>query len=198
MAGELTSILRNIVSKAAAAPSSGEASSEIERLRGRYKNCTEATVVLADCSHSMASLIGSSDRRKIEHVRIALTDLLEAHPKAVIIVFGSWVKKLRGIEDLPDESGLMGGTNLGAAIEEAAKLRPRRTIIISDGLADNCQDCLEQVDHLTGRVDCVYCGPDGDTDAVGFLQSLSRKGGGSQMTFDGCRELSPMIRGLLC
>ncbi len=106
------------------------------------------------------------------------------------------VKKLKSIKDLPDENHLWGGTDLAGAIEEAAEMKPGRTIIISDGCPDNEQMATEAVENLSGRVDTVYCGPDGHP-AVAYLQSLSRRGGGVHMTFDGCRELSPMIRGLL-
>jgi uncharacterized protein with von Willebrand factor type A (vWA) domain len=171
-------------------------SGEVARLRKRYENASHVEVVLVDCSHSMADEIGSLDIRKIEHARIALKDLIEFRPKTIIIAFGSYAKTLRGPEDIPDWFHLMGSTNLTAALEEAAKLKPRRTVIISDGLPDNADTPAEMVEQMTGRIDCVYCGPDGHP-AVAYLQSLARKGGGEQMTFDGCKELSPMIRGLL-
>lgn len=191
MPNELSSILRDIVSKAAKAPTGN--TGEIARLRKRYEGCSDVEVVLVDCSGSMASCIGSQDLPKIEHARIALTDLLSARPLTVIIAFGSYAKTINSPNDLSD---CMGGTNLGAAIEEVAKLKPRRTVIISDGLPDSESSATEAVGKITGRVDAIYCGPDGHP-AVAFLQSLTRIGGGQQMTYDGYRELSPMICGLL-
>ena len=194
MAGDLTNILRDIVSKAASAPTSN--TGDVARMRKRFEGASQKKVVLVDLSGSMASYIGSAGIAKIEHCRIALTDLLTSHPDLIIIGFGSIVKRMKSAKDLPDAAHLWGGTDLTAAIEEAQTLKPARTIIISDGCPDNEESASDAVDNLTGRVDCVYCGPDGHP-AVAYLQSLARKGGGAQMTFDGCLELSPMIRGLL-
>lgn len=192
MPGELSSVLRDIVSKAANAPTGN--TGEVARIKKRFEGCTDALVVLADCSGSMNDSIGSSGLRKIEHLKIALSDLLTAHPAAIIIAFGSSAKRLRGPEDLSEN--LLGSTNLCAGIDLAMKLKPRRTVIISDGLPDDEKGAAQMVDDLTGQVDCVYCGPDGHP-AIRYLHSLARAGGGRAMTFDGCRELSPMIRGLL-
>ncbi len=190
---ELSNVLRDIVSRAAKKPTGSE--SEIARLRKRHQNATGVKVALVDLSGSMASSIGSLGVKKIEHLRIAMKDLLTAHPDMIILGFGSYTKRINSVGAL-NENNLMGGTNLTAAIEEAALLRPSRTVIISDGLPDNESTAYDAIDNLTGQVDCVYCGPDGHP-AVAYLASLSRRGGGNQMTFDGCRQLSPMIRGLL-
>lgn len=198
MAGELSSILKDIVGRAAKAPANAN-SGEIARMRRRYEHCTQAKVVLVDVSSSMADLIGLGDTPKIEHCRIALKDLLTSHPDMIVIAFGSIVKRLKSPDELATRFNLWGGTDLAAAIEEAILLKPSRTIIISDGMptGHRANDiCTDACDRLTGRIDCVYCGPDNHP-AVEFLQSLARKGGGAQMTFDGCLELSPMIRGLL-
>ena len=195
MPGELSNVLQNIINRAAKTPTGS--TGEVARMRARFEKAGDAKVVLLDLSGSMGDLIGSSNMRKIEHAKIALTDLLQAHPKITIIGFGSYTKVLTDPQEIPSTSyGLMGSTNLTAGIEAAAKLKPRRTIILSDGLPDNRDTAEAAIDGLTGQVDCVYCGPDGHP-AVAYLQSLARKGGGTQMTFDGCRELSPMIRGLL-
>lgn len=194
MAGDLTNILRDIVSKAANA--SNGSTGDVARMRKRFEGASQKKVALVDVSSSMSSLIGSSDIPKIEHCRIALTDLMTSHPDLIIIAFGSMVRRLKNLKELPDANHLWGGTDLTCAIEEAQQLKPARTIIISDGCPDNEQTASDAAENLTGRIDCVYCGPDGHP-AVAYLQSLARKGGGRQMTFDGCLELSPMIRGLL-
>ena len=195
MAAELSLALRDIVGRAAKIPVGN--SGEVARLRKRYEGCSDNVVVLVDCSSSMADTIGSLDVRKIEHCRIALKDLLQSHPGATIIAFGSYAKTLRTVDELPDWFSLMGSTNLVAGIQEAAKLKPRRTIIISDGMPDaGGRGVEEALDAMTGQVDCVYCGPDGHP-AISYLHGLARRTGGQQMTFDGCAELSPMIRGLL-
>lgn len=195
MANDLSCILRDVVSRAAKAPVAEN--EDLARLRKRFADCTDDTVVLCDCSGSMRDMIGHSGISKMEHLEIALNDLLRAHPRVILIAFSSTAQRVKNTAGVTDHYRRYGGsTNLTDAIEEAAKLRPRRTVIISDGLPDNADTATEAIDDLTGQVDCVYCGPDGHP-AVAFLQSLARKGGGHQMTFDGCRELAPMIRGLL-
>lgn len=196
MSTSLTHVLRDVIKKAAAAPATTGTNEELAKLRKRFDNCSDVVVVLADCSGSMSDVIGSSDLHKIDHLRIAITDLMKAHPKIVLIAFGSYAKILRGPEELPDWFHLMGSTALTEAIEMAVPMRPRRTVIISDGCPNNQDSSAAAIEELTGRVDTVYCGPDGHP-AITFLQSLARKGAGQHMTFDGCRELSPMIRGLL-
>lgn len=194
MSTALTNLLQDIVKKAASAPAAQD--SDLSKMRARFSNCSDDIVVLADCSGSMGDAIGGSNIRKIEHLRIALTDLTKSHPGAIIFAFGYGAQRIHHISALPNENNLMGGTDLTTAIEEAAKLRPRRTVIISDGLPDNEKTASEAIDTLTGQVDTIYCGPDGHP-AIQFLQSLSRKGGGRQMTFNGGNELAPMVRGLL-
>lgn len=192
MPSELSSVLRDIVSKAAKAPTGN--TGEIARIKKRFEGCSNDTVVLCDVSSSMNDMIGSLSLRKIQHLKIALTDLLSAHPDAIIIAFGSTAQIIRAPDDLSEN--LWGSTNLCAGLDLAAKLKPRRTVIISDGMPDDKNGAATMVDNLTGQVDTIYCGPDGHP-AIQYLQSLSRAGGGRHMTFDGCRELAPMIRGLL-
>lgn len=195
MPAELSNILQGIVKKATTVPA-GE-NPELARMRKRFTDCTNATVVLCDISGSMMDIIGHSGIRKIDHLTIALADLMKVHPSVELISFGFDARRVKNVKELMYEFDHSGGsTNLTAGIEMASKLRPRRTVIISDGMPDNQDTATKAIDDLTGRVDCVYCGPDGHP-AVGFLQSLARRGGGDQMTFDGCAALSPMIRGLL-
>lgn len=91
-----------------------------------------------------------------------------------------------------------GGTPLDLAIQAAVALKPRKTIIISDGLPDSPEACVAGIEALTGAVDTIYCGPDADP-AVQFLRSLARAGAGTHVTWDGYRQasLGNAIRGLL-
>lgn len=182
MSNALTTVLQDLVKKAASAPAG--TNPDLAKLRARFTNCGDDIVILADCSGSMAEGIGANNIRKIEHLRIALTDLLKYNPKAIIFAFGWGAKRIKDIRALPNENNLMGSTNMTAGIEEAIKLKPRRTVIISDGLPDNMDTASKAIDDLTGQVDVIYCGPDGHP-AIQFMQSLARKGGGQQMTFNG-------------
>lgn len=194
MAGELSNILNDIVKRAAEIPVGK--SDEIARLRQRFAGASKVKVALVDVSGSMGDLIGLGDVPKIEHCRIALTDLLVSHPDMKIIAFGSIVQTLKSPADLPTKFNLWGGTNLAGAIEEAILLKPARTIIISDGVPDNERSAIDACQRITGQIDCVYCGPD-QHPAVQFLASLAKLGGGTQMTFDGCLELGTMMHRLL-
>jgi hypothetical protein len=91
---------------------------------------------------------------------------------------------------------LGGGTNLAGALEVAARRKPRKTIVISDGLPDSEIAALEAAERMTGAIDTIYCGPD-EHPAVQFLQKLSRQTGGREVTWDGRHEISGIIRGLL-
>ncbi len=191
MAGELTNVLKDIIGKAAKAPVGD--GSEIARIRKRFNDAGDQVIAVCDCSGSMYDPIGNSNISKIEHLRIALRDLQAAHPKLRILAFGS---RMRWVTNVDDIDANLGGTNLAGALEEVSKLKPRRTIIISDGVPDNKDAALDMVDLVTGRIDCVYCGPDGHP-AIAYLHSLARRGGGDQMTFDGCNQLGPMVRALI-
>lgn len=192
---EVLSPLQNIIKRMAATEVQGPAA----QMKKRFTDCSDAIVVLADCSGSMADLVGSSGISKFRHLQIALEDIQQGFPKIRLVAFGSIAKEINGPKHLPDPCRGMsfgGSTNLAGALELAALRKPRKTIVISDGLPDSESDALEAADRMTGAIDTIYCGPDSHP-AVEFLQRLSRRTGGREVTWDGRHEICGVIRGLL-
>jgi hypothetical protein len=194
MSNELTFNLQDIIKRAASTTVEGPAA----KMRKRFTDATNEVVVLCDCSGSMCDAIGSLHMSKFEHLQIALKDVLHGFPRIRLIAFGSTTMECPTPSHLPSpmSGGLGGSTNLAAGLMLAAKYKPRKTIVISDGLPDSESAATEAVQHLTGSVDTIYCGPDGHP-AVAFLASLARSTGGRQATWDGYREISSVIFGLL-
>jgi len=137
-----------------------------------------SAVILADVSGSMDRLEGS--RRRIDRLQDILRQVLPDVPAARLIAFGSVPIELRGFE--PNALGLpepAGGTALHSALELVARgPRPTRIVLISDGNADDPQAALAAARALAPvTIDALYCGPDDDRAALGFMRSLSLAGG---------------------
>lgn len=168
------------------------------KMKKRFVGATEIEVCLCDVSGSMANTIGSLGVTKWEECRIALQDALITRPNLRIIAFGSGAKEIRDPGELPSPLGEMSGrTDLRAALLLAAELRPRRTFIISDGLPDSTTLATEAAQNLTGRIDTIYCGPEGHAGAD-YLHSLARVGGGRGVNWEGRTQLTEILRPLLC
>lgn len=190
MSTELASPLADIIKRAASAPVEGAAA----KMKQRFTNCTAEIVVLADVSGSMSDVIGSSGLPKWQHLAIALKDVLTLHPKIRLVAFHSYPVELKNPAELPEPAG---GTALDEALKMAAKYKPRKTIIISDGLPDDGKAALDAADKMTGQIDTIYCGPDSHP-AVEWLKKLSRSTGGIQVVWDGYKQqLTSAVRGLL-
>lgn len=188
MSNELASPIRNAIKRAAENKVEGPAA----KIKRRMTEATDEILVVADCSGSMNESIGGSDLSKYEHLRIALKDVFKYHPRVRIIAFNYRVVEVTA-KNLP---GPDGGTNLAGALDFAAQFKPRKTIIISDGLPDSEAAATSAADRLTGIIDTIYCGPDGHP-AITFLRSLSRETGGVSVQWDGYTQVSTVIRGLL-
>lgn len=190
MGADLISPLQEIIKRAAANKIDGP----VARIKKRLADSTSEIVILADCSGSMSDFIGSVGIRKCDHLKIALADVLKYYPTIKIIAFNSTARVIDGLTDLPAPSG---GTALAKALVVASKFKPRKTIIISDGLPDSQPLALEAAEAITGVIDVIYCGPEGSP-AIDFMQRLARDCGGTQFSWDGYRgEISSAIRRLL-
>lgn len=192
MTQEITSPLANIVAKMAEKQVQGKAA----KMRERFQSCTEKVVVLCDVSYSMDSFVASSNSRKYDHMKVAIADAARTYPGLILIAFGSSCREFDSAAALPACGALGGSTDMAKALRSVLAVRPRKTLVISDGLPDNQDKALEAAAELTGSVDTIYCGYDGDP-GVRFLQRLSRETAGQQMTWDGLRELGTVVRGLL-
>lgn len=182
--------LQELIERATQLPEEGPAS----RLKKRMDDATGTIVVLADTSGSMDDLIGSHNLTKHQQLKIALKDVLAFYPHIRLLSFGMSVKELKTVDDLPEPCG---GTPLHSALHKAAKWKPRKTIIITDGMPDNEALAEDAVEALTGVIDTIYCGPDAHP-AAAWLSKLAREVGGVSVVFNGYRgELTGVVRGLL-
>ncbi len=194
----------DIVNRAAKSKATGPA----QKLRERFVKAGDETIALCDVSPSMDDLVGSTHHSKFEHLAAALRDLMKGFPRLIIVAFSSTAatvniadfeahatnRRRGGYSSLPGCN--IGGTMMGDALEYVARRwKPKKTILISDGLPDSEQHALDAVELLTGSIDTIYCGADADP-AVAFLRSLSRAGIGTHVTWDGASELAPTLRHL--
>jgi hypothetical protein len=187
--------LLGIIAQLAQTPIEGPAA----RIKKRYVGATDVVTVLCDCSGSMTDLVGSSGISKFRHLQIALQDLQRGFPKIRLIAFGSTALEVSRAEDLPDPgkesdgAACVGGsTNLAGALELAGQWKPRKTIIVSDGLPDSESQAKRAAQAMTGGIDAIYCGPDAHP-AVSFLRSLCRDAGGVTTSWDGRAEISGVL-----
>jgi len=156
-------------------------------------------VILADVSPSMAGADGGA-REKKTRFDLLIEALRGLSREVRIITFSGGTRETRNIADVQLDMGT-GGTALHLGIEAAARHRPVRTIIISDGEPDSEPLARQALDKLTGIVDVIYCGNPGNGAARSFLESLARAGaGGFYQTgdeVDVAKQLPAVIAGLL-
>jgi hypothetical protein len=211
MTTDLINPLQDVINQALKSKASGPAA----KLQQRFANAGSDVVALCDVSGSMWDIVGRTGICKFDHLVAALKDVVVGFPQLAMVAFAS-----RGVKaTLADfelemqqkhtqlRSGafghvpapfdyLGGGTDMGGAIEfVAGNWKPRKTIIITDGQAQDPNHALQAVDLLTGSVDTIYCGADADP-AVDFLRKLSRAGVGTHVSWDGAVELAPVLRRL--
>ncbi len=188
---EVISPLAQIIRRAAESKADGP----IANARKRLADASDEVVLLLDVSSSMGDYVGTFAMRKCDHLAVALKDVLMYHPKIRIITFGMLVNELDDPARLPAPAG---GTPMAKALSVAQKYKPRKTIIVTDGMpTDGEENVRAAAQRLTGVIDAVYCGHDGHK-AAEFLQSLCRDTGGTQMTWDGYKgEIGSHIRGLI-
>ncbi len=159
----------------------------------------DCIVVLVDVSPSMAEADGGSREGKTRFV--LLMEALRVIPEGVrIMPFSGAAYEVRSAAEVRLDMGT-GGTALHLAIEAAARYKPVRTVIISDGEPDSEPLARQALDKLTGIVDVVYCGNPANFAARTFLESLARAGaGGFYQTGDQvdiAKQLPAVVAGLL-
>lgn len=191
MGTEIANPLADIIRRAATMPADGPAS----KLKLRMEDAGDDTFLLLDCSGSMNEPIGAHGLSKYEHLVIAVKDVSKAMPGLRLVCFGSRVREIDSVSEMPGPND--GGTDLAAALRALKKHKPRKSIIISDGLPTNAEgECEKAADSITGQIEAIYCGPDNHP-AVLWLQSLCRATGGRAVAWTGRAELSNTMRQLL-
>jgi Mg-chelatase subunit ChlD len=139
-----------------------------------------STVLLLDCSGSMATPEGS--RTRLTLLTDAVRQVLPATPGARVVAFASLPQELRGLEpgpalQLPEPSG---GTDVAAALDFVGAMQPRptRVLLLTDGQPDDAQAALNAAKRLAPMIiDSIYIGPDNAIGALGFLRALALAAG---------------------
>jgi len=182
--------LQALIQQAASAPAE---TGNTARYRRRFASAGTGQVIVADVSGSMADLAWGG-KRKIEVLREALAGA----PPARLIAFSSSPSEIASSAELPEPGG---GTAMHRALDAASAIRPERTLVISDGQPDDEGLALASAERLSGAIDVLYIGPDGDYAAIAFMRALARAGAGRYASHDlrraGAMLLGQTIRGLL-
>lgn len=141
------------------------------------KDTSGKTLILLDISGSMSESVGST--RKIDLLRRALNRTLKRDE--IAIAFNSVVEVLFTLLMIPEPQG---GTALHSAIAHGVRLRPRHTLVVSDGQPDDERQALAEAKKLTGTISTLYIGRDDDEKAIAFMAKLARLGCGTSQTCD--------------
>lgn len=156
------------------------------------------TVLVLDCSGSMSDSTGTKSKITVlrEAVAAVCGDPSGRYFGPRLIVFSSHADEVHAPAAIPAPNG---GTALHLGLARAATLRPRRTIVISDGKPDDAAAAFREADAMSGTIDVIYCGPDSDTAAKDFMAALAKRGGGRMRAHDIRRApeaLAPALRQL--
>lgn len=166
--------LAAIIAQAARLPAETGATAQYKQ---RFASAGSATVVLLDCSGSMAESAGT--QRRIDVLRAALDYALSGGE--TLVAFSSHPTEISSPAALPQPSG---GTALHLALAHIQGRTPRQTLVISDGRPNDEQAALDEAARLSGQIDVIYCGPDDDAQAIAFMRRLATVGGGRVIIHD--------------
>lgn len=153
------------------------------------------TVVLVDLSGSMTYRAGGKSR--IEILREALASLWPV-ANGRLIYFSHDARQVESPDLLPEPCG---GTALDLGLIAAAEHRPARTIVLSDGEPNDKTAALNAAKWLTGVIETIFCGSDGDREAIAFMRRLATLGCGGSTNINivrsGSRQLANTLRPML-
>jgi len=170
----------------------GRIQNDITKIEARMHDASDTVVVICDTSSSMLSYVGSSKKSKLDMLKDALTDIMNNFPKVQAYAFSNMVWKIN--RDEVQALKAYGTTRLDAAFQHIAPLKPRKTILISDGCPNNRDAATAMAAALTGTIDIIFCGPETDTTAIQFMESICKLSGGRKIKWD--MELGAEIEGV--
>lgn len=141
--------------------------------------------LLADRSTSMAPyMLGETDK--------ALPAFRKAIPGLRVFAFHADLAEVSNGGDLYSASPARGrhkrygsytnSTYLGICLEQIARLKPAKTIVISDGGIADMRRALSVADYMTGDIDAYFCASTWQD--RGFMEDLARRGGGRFLDFN--------------
>jgi Mg-chelatase subunit ChlD len=127
-------------------------------------------VLVVDCSGSMCMLMDAAEKASYAIVKQGLANLR-------VVAFGNtyqWVQ--------PTNSGgwlygapVGGGTRITPVLNALVRIKPARTIVISDGNTHDERDALKAADRMTGEIDALCSNTAGSN--AEFMRALARRGG---------------------
>lgn len=147
--------------------------------------------MLLDVSGSMTEQVGT--QRKIDMLRSAVSQYKGVRQ----YVFSDRVTETQYI---PEPHG---STELHTAFRYIAKANPQKLLLVSDGLPDEPNTCLDTGKSLGIPIDVLYIGNSGD-DGERFMKLLAERTKGKFMTIDTMeviefqKNLSDGIKFMLC
>lgn len=186
----LTTPLDLVLQQALSLPETGIAENYQSRLTSGNSN---VCCLLLDTSGSMNSPCRGTDKR-IDMLRQAVEAIDWQNYR--LFTFDNTCRELTNPESLICSSG---GTNLATGLSTIAKLKPCKTIVISDGEPNNEDDAIAEARKLTGTISTVYIGDD-DKKAIAFMRKLSALGCGGSFVQDlgqGHAQLTTTINRLM-
>lgn len=158
-------------------------------------------VLLADRSTSMNSAAFQEMDRQIPAFAQAIPGL------RVFAFHADMVEVTQGINNTHPSRGhsKTGGgytncTYLGEALERIARLKPSKTIVLSDGGIVDQKRALQAADAMTGDIDCYFCNAINTAwEDETFMHELARRGRGNVVHFvpyvsDARRELKRSVQ----
>jgi hypothetical protein len=153
------------------------------------------SLILLDCSGSMATADSRGSRRRIDSAREELATLQRDLPgKLALVCFAGHAQLMWG--GVPPEP--MGGTDLAGALAFAKTFDQggMRFVVVSDGEPDDQAKALATARGFAGPISTVFVGPEGGPGAA-FLRRLATASGGRHATADRVRELADVVKPLL-
>jgi hypothetical protein len=129
----------------------------------------DTTVILADISSSMDIPV-QGGRRRIDLLNRILKNVFVPGSGMHLIAFSDLVTPLKPGQSLPEPSG---STAMHLALEDVARLSPKRVIVISDGQPDDDKAAFTAARALSCVISTFYCGDESDRRAISFLKSLA-------------------------
>jgi Mg-chelatase subunit ChlD len=158
---------------------------------------TRRSLLLVDCSGSMADTVRSGERR-IDALRKVASDLRETHPVPMAAFGARCAGQVEVVDSVPEPAG---GTPLDRAIDFGAAQGANHLVIVTDGQPDSEPAAFAAARTFGGQIDVFYIG-DGEDRAARFCSELAAMNGGTSGVTDlggdgEIKKLSAGIAGLL-
>jgi hypothetical protein len=155
--------------------------------------------LLVDTSSSMECYIDpSNNKRAIDALRTAVDDIQSsAAVRIPMIAFGGPEGELvRFVDKVPEP---YGGTPLHLALSMAREYGASRVVVISDGMPDLREQCLDEAKKGRMQIDVVFIGATTYQHGSDFLEELAKLTGGQRLQGDlrQLKQLTSIIIGLL-